>query len=316
MTPFRCASWFAAVSLLAGVACRSRSSHGVGTTHAELRTDYADLFQVLGPRDLERWVAVRTKLRAGLDRACATSTCAGYSDLATVQVTCSASIARHTMRECAWVVGGSVDAIDGATGAHLGDARAITCTLPTRVTTSAFLDALDGAGDAAFDTPLPGTGRSLHDGLVSCLAAPDAGTVLPSTGPATDFVALDDLLAIGTEQGDGWRSVGRALQGSFDDACGDTFCEGDYGDIRALRLSCAANRQSALVHGCTWSFAMATTDVAADGAVVPTTATRSCPVVVDAPASELLSTLAGNDPLHASLPGSARSLNDALIGCL
>lgn len=306
---------FAVVFLVGGMACRSLTSRDVGTAETELRADYADLFSVLGPDDLERWVGVRTKLRAGLDRACTNAPCGGYSNLTTVQIVCSASLARHTMRECAWVVGGSADAIDGATGAHLGEAHAITCTVPLNPTTSAFLDALASAGDAALDAPLPGAGHSLHEAIASCLGSADAG-IVPSPDPKSDFVALDDLLAAGTKEGDAWRSVGRGLRASFDDACGDTFCEGDYGDITALRLACAADRRTAEVHACTWSFAMTTTDIAADGTIHPATATRACPVTVDAPASALVAALSGDDPLRAPLPGRATSLNDALGGCL
>ena len=313
MSSYRLALVFAFVAVLAGVSCRSRTS--VATADNELHTDYADLFGVLGPNDLERWVAVRTKLRAGLDRACAGSACGGYTDLSTVQITCSASLARHTMHECAWIVGGSIDAVDGSTGTPTGGPRAITCSVPTQLTTSAFLDTLTVAGDAALDTPLTGTGHSLHDALLGCLAAPDAGAA-PSADPANDFVALEDLFPAGTKQGDAWRSIGRSLQTSFDDACGDTYCEGDYADIRALRLACAVDRRRSIVQTCTWSFAMVSIDVAANGAINAATATRACPVTVDAPVTALLAALAGSDPLHATLPGRGTALNDALIGCL
>ena len=306
---------YAVILLLAALSCRSGISRDIGTAETELRADYADLFSVLGPDDLERWVRVRTTLRTALDHACANEACGGYSNLTTVQIVCSASLGRHTMRECAWIVGGSTDAIDGTTGEHLGEPRAITCSLPLKLTTSAFLDTLASAGEGALDAPLPGTGHSLHEAVLGCLDGTDAGTVPPSV-PSSAFVALDELLPAGTKDGDAWQDIGRRLQSSFDEACGDTFCEGDYGDIRALRLACAADRRTAVVHGCTWSLAMTTADVSADGTIHPLTAARACPIAIDAPASALLVALATNDPLRAPLPGRTTSLNDALAGCL
>ena len=51
------------------------------------------------------------------------------------------------------------------------------------------------------------------------------------------------------------------LQHRFDAICGDTFCEGEYSDIRALRLRCSVDAVRGTVHECLWAFA------ASDGCV-------------------------------------------------
>lgn len=45
------------------------------------------------------------------------------------------------------------------------------------------------------------------------------------------------------------------LQQGFDRICGDTFCEGEYSDIRALRLRCSVDAVHGTVHECLWAFA-------------------------------------------------------------
>ena len=45
------------------------------------------------------------------------------------------------------------------------------------------------------------------------------------------------------------------LQHGFDAICGDTFCEGEYSDIRALRLRCSVDAVRGTVHECLWAFA-------------------------------------------------------------
>jgi hypothetical protein len=69
------------------------------------------------------------------------------------------------MKDCAWVLGASIDQVDGRTGKAVTEARAFTCKVPVASNAKAFLDTLSAAGDRALDAPLPGTGTSFYDAL-------------------------------------------------------------------------------------------------------------------------------------------------------
>jgi len=111
----------------------------------------------------------------------------------------------------------------------------------------------------------------------------------------------------------------RALVRGFDYICGDTFCEGDHGNLRALQLRCAVNQTDGRVQGCLWSFAGSYAWVERDSPLPMADArTWACPLplVPGTPLPVLLALLSGRDALDTPLPGSGRSTYDALTDCL
>lgn len=111
----------------------------------------------------------------------------------------------------------------------------------------------------------------------------------------------------------------RALVRGFDDICGDTFCEGDYGNLRALQLRCAVRSRSGVVAGCLWSFAGSYAYVSPTAALPEVDArTWACPLPVVAGTSlaALLGRLSGPDALDTPLPGTGVSTYEALTDCL
>jgi hypothetical protein len=111
----------------------------------------------------------------------------------------------------------------------------------------------------------------------------------------------------------------RALVRGFDDICGDTFCEGDYGNLRALQLRCAVSRDGGTVAGCLWSFAGSYAYVSPADALPSIEArTWACPlpVVAGTPLANLLERLSGLDALDTPLPGTGVSSYEALTDCL
>lgn len=112
----------------------------------------------------------------------------------------------------------------------------------------------------------------------------------------------------------------QALVRGFDDVCGDTFCEGDYANLRALELRCSVVAGSGVVVACAWSFAGSAAWVdATDAAPRVDARTWVCPLPVGpgTPLPLLLSTLAeARDALYAPLPGSGISAYEALTRCL
>ena len=122
----------------------------------------------------------------------------------------------------------------------------------------------------------------------------------------------------GDAQIEAWYGMRRQLRRDFDLICGDTFCEGDYTNIEALRFQCSVHRVSGRIGMCVWSFA------ASDEVVEP----RSGKITVQgrhwqcrtplAPGTTLeglLAAVADGSPLYATLPGG-RSIYDGLVDCL
>ena len=137
------------------------------------------------------------------------------------------------------------------------------------------------------------------------------------TTTETFYVELNEYLWEADSDGAiAWQSTKRRLASQFDQACGDSWCEGEYPHIAPLRFVCSMNRNTKRVARCSWSFALAETSVGAGGTITARTTTKSCNVEVGASASELTTALNVDDPLRAKLPGKATSIYDALIGCL
>ncbi|MDX3933471.1 MAG: hypothetical protein QHC77_16165 [Stenotrophomonas sp.] len=111
----------------------------------------------------------------------------------------------------------------------------------------------------------------------------------------------------------------RALVRGFDYICGDTFCEGDYGNLRALQLRCAVSRDGGTVAACLWSFAGSHASVGSfDPKPSVDARTRACrlPVVPGTSLAALLERLRGPDALDTPLPGTDVSSYQALTDCL
>jgi hypothetical protein len=139
---------------------------------------------------------------------------------------------------------------------------------------------------------------------------------LPPSNQSFYLELADHQWEASSEAGLAWQNTKRTLAKSFDDVCGDTFCEGEFADIVALRLACSVNANSDRVSRCGWSFAGANVSVGARGQLSAETTTKRCDFAVAATATELTTALGGDDPLHAPLPKRSTSIYDALVGCL
>lgn len=282
----------------------------------ELRTSYGNLLETLGEADLERWIAARSVLATGFDRICGDTICSGdYSNLSTVRIACSSTTKALKLKDCTWVLGGSIDEVDGRTGKIVTTPRVFTCKVPVASSAKSMLDVLSAAGQDALNAPLPGTGKSFYDALTDCFSGVSGPTPIAQT--ASFYTELGEYAwNLGDAQGTAWSEARRNLATGFDDACGDSFCEGDYADITPLRFACSVNQNTKRVARCTWSFAAADLSVDGSGRIVARTTTKRCNVEIGASASALITALSGDDPLHTTLPGRTTSIYDALVGCL
>ncbi|MEH6415416.1 hypothetical protein [Pseudomonas sp. CGJS7] len=136
--------------------------------------------------------------------------------------------------------------------------------------------------------------------------------------PAREYVDAETLLRSDADY-DAWYGGVHKLRDGFDQICGDTFCEGDYSNIYGLRFRCSVERNSGVLKQCLWVFAASNEEVdAASGRIAVTPKVWRCRIAL-APGTglqALLTTMAGERPLYAPLPGSAKSIYDSLIDCL
>ena len=148
-----------------------------------------------------------------------------------------------------------------------------------------------------------------------------ATALLMQGGPAAAADVYVDA-RVYPDQSAGWerfRRVEAALVRDFDQICGDTFCEGEYGNLQAQRFRCSVHAASGIVQECVWTFAGSTARVDdASGEVVVDSRSWACrmPLSAVTPLSELMATLEGPDPIDAPLPGTSTTLYEGLTDCL
>lgn len=116
-----------------------------------------------------------------------------------------------------------------------------------------------------------------------------------------------------------WYELLYRLRENFDEICGDTFCEGDYSNIQALRFVCSVEAGSGVLGQCVWAFAASHEEVdVATGrvAVAPKAWRCRAPLARKTTVQALLGALTGARPLYETLPGTTRSIYDGLADCL
>jgi hypothetical protein len=110
------------------------------------------------------------------------------------------------------------------------------------------------------------------------------------------------------------------LAGAFGGVCGDTFCEGDYANLRPMQLRCSVDSTKGTMKQCLWTFAGSYTDInGKSGAVQVNAKLFKCklPLAKDTPVETFYEALISvKNPLEVKLPMTRKSIYDGLIGCL
>jgi hypothetical protein len=130
----------------------------------------------------------------------------------------------------------------------------------------------------------------------------------------TSYVEIQEFGTTPAE--DAWYSINSKLQSEFNAVCGDTFCEGDFSNITALRLYCSVTSKKATIHDCAWAFTASTHEVdTATAAVVTNAVTYQCHFKPRTTGPKLIALLQNSsDAIHATLPGMG-SIYDTLGTC-
>jgi hypothetical protein len=106
---------------------------------------------------------------------------------------------------------------------------------------------------------------------------------------------------------------------SFDRLCNDTFCEGPYGNLRPMQLSCSVDAAKGTLKQCLWIFAGSATSVnAATGAVQVSARIFKCKLQLarNTPVASFYDVMQGGELLNEKLPMTRRTVYENLVGCL
>jgi hypothetical protein len=110
------------------------------------------------------------------------------------------------------------------------------------------------------------------------------------------------------------------LAGAFGGICGDTFCEGEYGNLRPMQLRCSVDSTKGTMKQCLWTFAGSTTQVnGKSGAVQVNAKLFKCKLALakDTPVESFYEALmSSKEPLEVKLPMTRKTVFDGLNACL
>ena len=109
------------------------------------------------------------------------------------------------------------------------------------------------------------------------------------------------------------------LGAGFNQICGDTFCEGDYGNLRPVQMRCSVDSTKGVLKQCVWTFSGSYAEVnPKSGAVQINAKLFKCklPLAKDTPVESFYEVMSGENPLSAKLPMTRKSIYDGLAACL
>ncbi|NUP09931.1 MAG: hypothetical protein HOW73_28115 [Polyangiaceae bacterium] len=304
-------------SALASACNGSDGNIGQDQSDVTSKTTYVDLGDFVSTdADIERWIEIRQGLTHDFDQICGDTFCGGdFSNIYSLGFTCSVSSIQGRIRECVWTFAASDELIDGASGNIASTIPFYECRVRPTGTVRNFLPAFQS--NDYLHSELPGLDGSLYDQLGDCFDAPLDGDPLPEP---TDGNYTDAASNLEGDEIDAWYTMTAALRESFDQACGDSFCEGEYTNLQPLRFRCSLDTDSGLLGTCAWMFAGSNVERNAKGFNVIDSESYVCTFPVDATPAALTAALDpeadGEDLLHRPLPGSTVTLNDVLIDCL
>jgi hypothetical protein len=315
----RLAVGFFAVSLglssLGVAGCGSaNSSDNIDESSSDVtKTVYANLVEVIGGADLNNWLALKNRLNNDFLNICGDTFCGGdYGQFQPISLDCSASKTTNKMAQCMWTFAASIEYVNGYSAKVTSDVGLVTCPIPVKGLAADFIAAMNVPAPAvAMDQVVPGGTQTLYDYVSTCFE-----NVKPNAAPTptkTQTYASAEQTAIDNDP-DSFIPGVQNLQTAFDNACGDTYCDGDYNDISALGFTCAVS-QAGNVKGCGWSFAGVFTTVGAYGVITPHTKTWVCALPFSGKQPVLTSFIQGSNPYDATLPGSTVTTSEALSGC-
>jgi hypothetical protein len=122
--------------------------------------------------DIETWYTAVSRLKQNFDDICGDTFCEGdYSNIQSLSFRCSVEKLTGVVGRCVWIFAASNEEISPSDGRILVDTHHWRCRSPlarlTRI--DDLLTAL--SGPQPMRAMLPGTSKSIYDGLADCLYA-------------------------------------------------------------------------------------------------------------------------------------------------
>ncbi len=123
------------------------------------------------PHDVDAWDGLLAALRRDFDEVCGDTFCEGdFDNYQSLRFRCSVEASSGLVASCSWVLAASDEEIDPDTGSIAVSGKLFHCAMPVRPTSvEALIGALTAPDVEPIRAPLPGTDRSLFDGLADCL---------------------------------------------------------------------------------------------------------------------------------------------------
>jgi hypothetical protein len=148
-------------------------------------------------------------------------------------------------------------------------------------------------------------------------ADPTAGDEQDTT--ATVYVDATTFLTTQADK-DAWSGLITRMTGEFNDVCGDTFCGGDYPNLRPLDLTCAVTSKVGQIHDCLWTFAGSEELVnGTTGALTVSKPSFQCHFKTTARVPAFITAMTQDDgedqSIRRILPGNTVSIYDGLVDC-
>ncbi len=302
----------AVVGSFGSFGCASETTPDAGS-----ESDDSTATQYIGIRDFNNsqfdstWIDVQNQLAGEFADVCGDSFCEGdFSNLTPLSMNCAVSTIRGEVHDCVWAFAGSLDAVDEDTSVIHVDAPTFPVPLRPEDDREQVHRRGSGNGQRAADDDAGHDGHDLRHAR-RLLPAPHRREpdhlrrrAAPEVrGPAR---LLHDLRANQTK----WQNGQAALKLGFDNICGDTYCDGDFGDIQSMDFNCSVTKSTGKVKSCVWNFAGSYSTVGSKGTADDTSKAWSCPVTMNGTISQLITTLtAGGDPI----PVAAARRNDERV---
>lgn len=149
---------------------RDDAAAPAGTPFAKSFVDAESYFT--SSAEIDAWYGLLHELNDDFDVVCGDTFCEGdFSNYKPLRFRCSVEEHAGTIGRCVWILAASMEEIVPSTGDVEVDARIFLCEMPVAPDTAVtdLVEALSAPADRAIDAALPGTDRSLYDGLVECL---------------------------------------------------------------------------------------------------------------------------------------------------
>ncbi|HEY4122024.1 MAG TPA: hypothetical protein VGM56_29355 [Byssovorax sp.] len=308
----------AVVGSIGSFGCASESAQDPSS-----ESDDSTATQYVGIRDFNNsqfdstWIDVQNQLNGEFANVCGDSFCEGdFSNLTPLSMNCAVTSIRGDVHDCAWAFAGSLDAVDEDTSVIHVDAPTFQCHFAAKTTASRFIAGVQ-ATDNALQTTLPGMTDTIYDTLVDCFQHPiGASPITFGDDPHPKYVDPLDYYTSAANQTK-WQNGQAALKLGFDNICGDTYCDGDFGDIQSMDFNCSVTKSTGKVKSCDWLFAGSYSTVGSKGSVDDVTKEWTCPVTMNGTISQLITTMTtGSDPIQSPLPGVTTSAYDQIGGCV